>query len=97
MSTADQTAARKPLKGTKTGTVTGDKRDKTRTVEVLFKAKERKYGKYLTHRTRFQVHDPENSSHAGDIVEIGACRPVSKTKMWRLLRVVKKNESIELV
>jgi len=90
MSTAVESTDRKPLTSTKTGTVTGDKRDKTRTVEVSFKAKEKKYGKYLTKRSRFQVHDLQNSSKEGDLVEIAACRPISKTKTWRLLRVVKE-------
>ncbi len=90
------TTARKALKGMKTGTVTSDKRDKSRTVEVTFKAKESKYGKYLTHRTRFQVHDADNTSHAGDLVEIAACRPISKTKTWRLVRVIRKYEGIEV-
>lgn len=96
MTTATTGIDGRRLVGTKTGTVTSDKRDKTRTVEVTFKAKEKKYGKYLTHRTRLQVHDPDNSSQAGDRVEIVACRPISKTKTWRLLRVVRKSEG-ELV
>lgn len=85
---ATQTEARKPLSGVTLGKVVSDKRDKTRRVEVTFLAKEPKYGKYLRHRSLFQVHDDKNESKLGDTVEIAPCRPISKTKCWRLLRVV---------
>ncbi len=79
---------RKPLAGTKIGVVTSDRRDKTRTVSVEFLARHSKYGKFLKRRTRFHVHDPENASKLGDRVEIATCRPISKTKSWRLVRVI---------
>ena len=72
------------------GVVTSDKRDKTRKVEVQFLAKHPKYGKYLRQRTVLHVHDQENASHLGDRVEVEECRPVSKTKSWRLVRVVER-------
>ena len=78
------------LVGVKVGLVTSDKRDKTRTVEVDYQVKHTKYGKYLKRQLKFQVHDPENTSKTGDRVEITACRPLSKTKSWRLIRVVKE-------
>ena len=84
-----QPATRRPA-GIKTGVVISDKREKTRTVEVVFSARNSKYGKYIRHRSRMQVHDPTNTSGQGDIVEISNCRPISKTKSWRLVRVVKK-------
>jgi len=76
------------IKGTKIGVVTSDARDQTRTVQVNFSSKHPKYGKFIKQRQKFQVHDPENSSKIGDRVEIATCRPVSKTKSWRLVRVV---------
>ena len=82
-------AKRRPV-GVKTGVVVSDKRDKTRTVEVSFTARNSKYGKYLRHKSRVQVHDESNSSGQGDQVQITNCRPISKTKSWRLLRIVKK-------
>lgn len=85
-----QPAARKSLKGTKVGVVTSDKRDKTRTVAVDYSVQHSKYGKYLRRSTQYQVHDPSNDSHAGDRVEIATCRPISKTKSWRLVRVVER-------
>ena len=78
------------LKGTRIGVVEGDKRDKTRKVVIRYQAKHPKYGKYVSKRTVLQVHDESNESGAGDVVEIAECRPVSKTKRWRLVRVVEK-------
>jgi small subunit ribosomal protein S17 len=70
------------------GVVESDKRDKTRTVVVRFATKHPKYGKYIRHKTTLQAHDEGNASKAGDTVEISPCRPVSKTKTWRVTRVV---------
>ena len=85
---ATQTEARKPLRGATIGKVVSDKRDKTRKVEVTFLAKAPKYGKYVRCRSYFQVHDEKNASKLGDTVEIAPCRPISKNKSWRILRVV---------
>ncbi|MCA9292767.1 MAG: 30S ribosomal protein S17 [Phycisphaerales bacterium] len=74
----------------RTGVVTSDKRDKTRKVEVQFLAKHPKYGKYLRQRTVLHVHDEKNDARMGDKVEIEECRPISKTKSWRLVRVVER-------
>src|SRR5687767_6837125 len=76
------------LTSTKVGVVTSAKRDKTRTVAIDFQARHAKYGKYLRRQTKFQVHDANNQSKLGDRVEIANCRPISKTKSWRLVRIV---------
>jgi small subunit ribosomal protein S17 len=73
---------------TKVGVVDSDKRSKTRRVVVKFQARHPKYGKYIASRTILHVHDENNESHTGDIVEIAECRPISKTKFWRLVRIV---------
>jgi len=78
------------LKGKRIGVVVSDKRDKTRTVAVSYQAIHPKYGKYIARSAKFQVHDADNSSGEGDRVEIAPCRPLSKTKSWRMLRVVEK-------
>ncbi|MCL4742991.1 MAG: 30S ribosomal protein S17 [Phycisphaerales bacterium] len=75
---------------TKVGVVETDGRDKTRKVVVRFTARHPKYGKYVQRRTVLHVHDPENESRRGDVVEVTQCRPVSKTKRWRLVRVVER-------
>lgn len=82
------TPSSRPLLGTRVGVVTSDKRDQTRTVEVAYQYKHPKYGKYLKRAVKFQVHDPKNESKEGDRVQIGSCRPISKTKSWRLVRIV---------
>jgi len=83
-------APRDPLTGTKIGVVTGDKRAKTRKVEISFTVKNPKYGKYLKRTSVFHVHDEQNESKLGDRVEIANCRPISKTKSWRLVKVLEK-------
>jgi small subunit ribosomal protein S17 len=85
---ADQTQTE--LKGVKTGVVDSDARDKTRRVVIDYRAPHPKYGKYVSKRTRFHIHDEHNESKVGDTVEIVQCRPVSKSKTWKLLRVVTK-------
>src|SRR5438477_11342486 len=70
------------------GVVESDKRDKTRTVMVPYQAKHPKYGKYLRRDTVIHAHDEANSSRLGDIVEVAPCRPMSRTKTWRVTRVV---------
>ena len=87
MSTSEQTSSR-PLLGTRVGVVTSDKRDKTRTVAVGYQVRHPKYGKYLRRTVKYQVHDEANGSKEGDRVEIGSCRPLSKTKSWRIVRIV---------
>lgn len=80
-------------KGTKTGVVKTDRRDKTRKVVIDDLARHSKYGKYMKRRTVIHIHDENNESHVGDVVEITQCRPMSKTKSWRLLRVVTRGAS----
>ena len=73
-----------------TGVVTSDKMQKTRRVEIPRLVKHARYGKYIRRRTICHVHDEQNESHMGDTVEIMETRPLSKTKTWRLVRVVTK-------
>ena len=86
----EQASNKRQLTGTKVGTVVSDKRDKTCTVAVDYQQRHSKYGKYLHRQGKFHVHDPENQCHNGDRVEIAGCRPFSKTKAWRLVRIVEK-------
>lgn len=76
------------LKGTMLGNVVSEARQKTRKVEVSYLVRAAKYGKFVRRRSVFHVHDPEETSRTGDRVEIARCRPISKTKSWRLVRVV---------
>jgi small subunit ribosomal protein S17 len=72
------------------GIVTSDKMNKTRRVEIPRLVKHSRYGKYIRRRTVCHVHDEKNESRRGDAVEIMESRPLSKTKHWRLVRVVTK-------
>lgn len=89
MSTTEETkTSERALTGTLIGFVSSDKRSKTRTVVVDYQVRHPKYGKYLKRSSEYHVHDEGNTSKAGDRVEIAHCRPISKTKSWRLVRVV---------
>jgi small subunit ribosomal protein S17 len=72
------------------GVVTRDKTDKTRRVDVERLVKHPRYGKYIKKRTVCYIHDEKNESKMGDTVEIVETRPMSKSKCWRLVRVVTK-------
>lgn len=76
----------------KTGTVTSAGGDKTIRVQVSNLVKHPIYGKYLKKRTKLAAHDPLNDAKVGDVVEIGPCRRMSKTKSWRLLRIVRRGD-----
>lgn len=80
----------KKTAATQVGVVESDKRDKTRRVSVRFSAPHPKYGKYVAARSILHVHDEKNESRLGDRIEIAPCRPVSKTKTWKLVRVVER-------
>jgi small subunit ribosomal protein S17 len=80
---------------TAVGVVTSDKMNKTRRVEIPRLVKHPRYGKYIKRRTICHVHDENNESRAGDTVEIMETRPLSKTKHWRLVRVVTKGPGVQ--
>ena len=73
-----------------TGTVTSNSGNKSIRVTIDYKVKHPKYGKYIRRRTKLAVHDELNQCNVGDVVEIAECRAYSKTKSWRLVRVVQK-------
>jgi small subunit ribosomal protein S17 len=75
---------------TLTAVVTGKSGNKSITVSIDFKVKHPKYGKYIKRRTKLAVHDEQNQSGVGDLVEIVESRPYSKTKRWRLVKVLEK-------
>lgn len=78
------------------GIVTSDKMAKTRRVEVARSTRHPMYGKVLRRSTICYVHDEQNVSRLGDRVEIEECRPMSRLKRWRLVRVVEKSREIDL-
>jgi small subunit ribosomal protein S17 len=80
----------KKAKKIQRGVVVSDRGDKTIRVEIEWSYKHPKYGKYLRKTTKFGVHDEKNEAKVGDTVEITECKPMSKTKTWRLVKVVEK-------
>jgi small subunit ribosomal protein S17 len=78
------------------GVVTSDKVHKTRKVVFEYLARHAKYNKYVKRRTALHVHDEKNESRLGDHVEVMQCRPYSKTKSYRLVRIVSRGLSVDL-
>jgi small subunit ribosomal protein S17 len=75
---------------TRTGVVFSDKMDKTIVVMVSTLKAHPLYGRTMKRTKKFKVHDENNECGTGDTVEIMECRPLSKDKNWRLVRVVEK-------
>lgn len=73
---------------TVTGRVLSDKMDKTITVAVERFVKHPLYGKYIRRTTKLHAHDESNSCKIGDLVAIEECRPLSRNKAWRLVKVL---------
>lgn len=79
------------------GTVTSNQMAKTITVEVERTYKHAKYGKFVRKAHKYHAHDEKAEAKKGDRVEIMACRPYSKTKRWRLVRVVEKSRLVDAI
>ena len=74
----------------RTGVVTSDFSDKTVTVSAERTVRHPLYGRVVRKRTKFIAHDEKNDAHVGDLVEIMEARPLSKTKRWRLTRIMER-------
>jgi small subunit ribosomal protein S17 len=75
---------------TRVGQVVSDKADKTIKVAVVSKVSHPLYKKTMTQTKKYTAHDVENEARIGDKVEIMETRPLSKTKRWRLTKVIEK-------
>jgi small subunit ribosomal protein S17 len=75
-------------RATATGVVTSCSRSKTIGVTVARMVRHPKYGKYIRRRTVLHAHDEKNECHNGDVVELVQTRPLSKTKCWRLVKII---------
>ena len=78
------------VKRTRTGRVTSNKADETVTVLLERQVKHPLYGKYMKRSTKVHAHDEDNSCAEGDLVKISECRPLSKTKSWRVIEIVER-------
>jgi small subunit ribosomal protein S17 len=90
-----QKADHRGVRRTILGTVTSQKMDKTVVVTVIRRVRDRRFHKFLTRRVKYKAHDENNTYKVGDLVEIVESRPMSRTKRWRVLRLV--NRPVEVV
>ncbi len=88
--TTSATSSKRKQRTTRTGTVASDKGDKTIVVVMDYNVKHPKYGKFIRRSVKAHAHDPKNEARVGDKVELMKCRNISKTKAWRLVRIVSK-------
>ena len=79
-----------------TGRVKSDKMSKTRVVQIPRLVRHVKYGKIFRDRTTCYVHDEENESQEGDLVQIIESKPLSKKKRWTLVKVIEKSTEVDL-
>lgn len=77
-------------KRTLSGRIVSDKMEKTVTVLVERRVKHPLYGKIMTQSKKYHAHDEKNEFHEGDLVLIEECRPLAKTKAWRVIKLVEK-------
>lgn len=82
------------LKRTLIGMVVSDKMDKTVTVLIERKVKHSLLGKVLRVSKKYHAHDENNEFHQGDLVSIEECRPLAKTKSWRVTKLVEKSQAV---
>ena len=78
------------LRKERVGLVIGDKMQKSITVAVVRKVKHPIYGKFVQKTTKLTAHDEQNDCNIGDTVRIMETRPLSKSKRWRLVEIVKR-------
>ncbi len=72
------------------GRVVSDKMDKTVTVVVERRVKHPLYGKFVRRSSKVHAHDENNECRIGDVVVVEQCRPLSKTKSWRFVKLVER-------
>src|SRR6266480_5965697 len=92
--TTDAQKAQKSRHQQKVGTVVSNKMDKTIVVAVESLKKHRIYKRTYRQTKRFHAHDEQNSCQIGDVVRIEESRPLSKTKHWRLVEIIKRGSGI---
>ena len=90
---ATQTAT-KSRRQQKVGRVVSNKMDKTIVVAVESLKKHRIYKRTYRQTKRFHAHDEQNTCQIGDVVRIEESRPLSKTKHWRLVEIIKRGSGI---
>jgi small subunit ribosomal protein S17 len=74
------------------GVVVSDKADKTVTISIERQVRHPRYFKYVRRSHKLTVHDPENKCVVGDTIRVAETRPLSKTKRWRLVEILRRAE-----
>ena len=89
-------AAAAPVKNQRklVGRVVSDKMQKTVTVRVERGVRDPMMGKIITRSKKYHAHTETNEFKEGDLVEIAECRPLSRTKSWRVTRLVEKSKAV---
>jgi small subunit ribosomal protein S17 len=87
--TAPETVENRALRKVRLGEVVSNKMDKTIVVRSITRVPHPKFGKIIKHVSKFHAHDEKNEAQIGDRVSIMETRPLSKTKRWRLVEVLK--------
>jgi small subunit ribosomal protein S17 len=88
------TMSQAKIRRTLSGRVVSDKMQKTVTVLVEHRVTHPLYGKVVTRSKRYHAHDEKNEYHEGDLVTIEECRPLAKTKAWRVVRLEDKARTV---
>ena len=83
-------AESKKNKKTKVGMVVSTSMDKSAVVETERRIRHKLYGKFMRRNVKYMAHDPENTCSVGDRVMIEECRPLSKSKRWRVTEILEK-------
>ena len=91
-----EAAAATPVKNQRklVGRVVSDKMQKTVTVRVERRVRDPMMGKIITRSKKYHAHTETNEFKEGDLVEIAECRPLSRTKSWRVTRLVEKSKAV---
>ena len=82
------------LRKTKVGRVVARKMDKTAVVEVVRLMRHPEFKKYVRKTKVFKIHDAKNECQVGDQVETVEARPISKTKRWKMQKIVRRAEGV---
>ena len=85
-----QLTANPAAKRTLQGVVTSNAGDKSATIMIERRIKHPIYGKFIKRSTKIRLHDEANECNKGDTILIEECRPMSKTKSWKLVKIVEK-------
>lgn len=87
---AEKTQTKRGNRKVRVGRVISDKMDQTIVIAIERRYKHPLYKKYVRKTTKLHVHDRENTCNVGDTVRVVECRPLSKTKRWRLQGIVER-------